>query len=702
MALDAFGGPVPDARIVWGSRSPQIVQAFGDGTVLARDYGEALVIASVGEASDTALARIVQVPETISIVAPDTIWPGVSEGRMPVTIIDSAGAPIADPPQWSTSDSSIAYAYSSVSHLAVLRAPGGTGPVTLTATLRGVSASIHLVVAQHATYLWVRSPESIRNVGDTMTVLATLRDAASREIPDIEVEWSSSDTAVAEVASTGLVTAVGGGTAVITARSGSFSGWEGVTVAHATPPEGALVVSPKARTSDGWGERIRLSAYVVDAAGDSVSVPATWTSRNEYMATVSEYFATTHRSGTTWLVAHYGGQSDSMSLHVDREPVAIDFQYPTDSIAIDLSYGASHRPVTVDRFGGIATPTPKWTIRDSTVVTAGNGIGGLKKGATWVVVEMDGLTDSLHVTVIPRRWGDYTIASPEDIDRLARTGVEELRGALRIESTSLTDLDGLESLRILRFGPVFIRNNAQLRDMSGLRNVEILDASLFVENNPNLTVALPALRAAGSLAIFNNGSIDASGFAALDSVGHELDFADVGPPLSFESLRYTGSFMIRDRGPREVRFPALERVRNDITLLNAAGLERFEAPLLWRARSVAISGNPSLEHLELPSLSTLLRDLSIERNAALADLSAFRVLTSSLRRLLIEENPSLVDATGLRQLGDALGSDPIVVEECRIRGNPGLGDRVEELVDHLDAKFPGQAVPVDPVTLARC
>lgn len=77
------------------------------------------------------------------------------------------------------------------------------------------------------------SPPAL-TVGDTLRLAATVEDA-NGTVLDHPVTWSSSDTSVARIASTGLITAWGAGSATITATSDSASASVPLTVNAATP-----------------------------------------------------------------------------------------------------------------------------------------------------------------------------------------------------------------------------------------------------------------------------------------------------------------------------------------------------------------------------------------------------------------------------------------------------------------------------------
>jgi hypothetical protein len=89
------------------------------------------------------------------------------------------------------------------------------------------------------------------SVGETVQLAATVIDTSGGQAPCIECEWASSDPAVAGISGTGLVTALGPGTAVITATLGDISATDTLAVVDsATPPQppqpppGSTVINP--------------------------------------------------------------------------------------------------------------------------------------------------------------------------------------------------------------------------------------------------------------------------------------------------------------------------------------------------------------------------------------------------------------------------------------------------------------------------
>ena len=100
---------------------------------------------------------------------------------------------------------------------------GGSAAVTVTPPLPPSVASVS--VALNASAL---------TVGQATQATATTRDASNAVLTGRIIVWSSSNTAVATVSATGVVTAVAAGTATITATSEGKSGSATVLVASST------------------------------------------------------------------------------------------------------------------------------------------------------------------------------------------------------------------------------------------------------------------------------------------------------------------------------------------------------------------------------------------------------------------------------------------------------------------------------------
>ena len=96
-------------------------------------------------------------------------------------------------------------------------------------------------------------------LGETVQLTAEVRDQNARVMPTATVTWSSSNTSVATVDQAGLVTAIGAGTAAITATAGPASASAGITV---TSDREYLVALYEATDGPNW---INSENWLTDA-----------------------------------------------------------------------------------------------------------------------------------------------------------------------------------------------------------------------------------------------------------------------------------------------------------------------------------------------------------------------------------------------------------------------------------------------------
>src|SRR5207253_5002745 len=121
--------------------------------------------------------------------------------------------------------------------------------------------------------------------GQPLHALPIPRDAGGTPLSGRTVTWSSSNTTVATVSNSGLVSGVTPGTATITATSEGKSGTSSVTVTNV--PVATVEVTPPSASVQA-GQTVQLTATPKDANGAPLSGrTVTWSSSNTSVATVS-------------------------------------------------------------------------------------------------------------------------------------------------------------------------------------------------------------------------------------------------------------------------------------------------------------------------------------------------------------------------------------------------------------------------------
>ena len=267
-----------DVTVTWSSSETSVVTASASGLVTAVANGTATITATAGSASGSATVTVAQQVSAIAFApVADTVLAGDTL-RLVASATDANGHPVAGAEfSWASSDSAVAAVDST--GLVTALAPGRA---SVTATSGSAMAAARLTV--EAARVAVTPEEAVLSaLGDTVRLAAAVLDLNGREVPGVAVSWTSGDSAVAVVDSTGLVTAVGAGETTVTAASGTVSASASVTVMQTTS---TVAVSP-ARATLQVGDTLRLSASATDANGHPVAgAEFSWASSDSAVAAV--------------------------------------------------------------------------------------------------------------------------------------------------------------------------------------------------------------------------------------------------------------------------------------------------------------------------------------------------------------------------------------------------------------------------------
>ena len=140
--------------------------------------------------------------------------------QLTASVFDQNNAPMANAvANWSSDNQAVA----TVSDQGLVTAIGN-GAATITARSGDASAQIQVKVMQEAGSIVIEpQTATLTGLGATVQLSATVLDQNGQSVSGAVVVWQSSDDMVATVSDQGLVTAIGNGIVVITARSGSVT-----------------------------------------------------------------------------------------------------------------------------------------------------------------------------------------------------------------------------------------------------------------------------------------------------------------------------------------------------------------------------------------------------------------------------------------------------------------------------------------------
>ena len=307
---------VTDKTVTWTSINTAVATVSADGVVYAVAEGTTLIYATANDASGKyAFYELTVTPaytddtrvSSVAIIGKDKMNVGetyaISYSILPATAVDKTLS-------WETSNGAVA----TVNEFGVVTAVG-----VGTCTITGVSNSEPNVMDSYLLTVEKVVPVQKINVylSSTMIPIGSVAYCSWEVFPaDASyktVTWSSSDTSILTVNEYGVVTAVGGGFATITAASTSDShvyGTLGVTVSI-VPVTSISIVGKSTLLV---GEEETLACTVVPT---TASIPAVvWTSSNPEIASINaQGKVTAVKAGTAIITAKTTDGSNKTATH---------------------------------------------------------------------------------------------------------------------------------------------------------------------------------------------------------------------------------------------------------------------------------------------------------------------------------------------------------------------------------------------------
>jgi parallel beta-helix repeat protein len=229
---DGNGNALTSTSVRWTSSDTSIALVSDSGVVTARTPGSSNIKATAGAIDGSAVVVVTQAPVVSVIVALAVSSLLVDQSTLATAqLTDADGAIVTDRAiAWVSSNPSVAAVSASGLVTGV-----AAGTVIITATSEGVSGAGTLsVMPAPVASISVTPASASLDIGTTLQLAATTRDASGNVLSGRPVEWTSSAPAIATVSASGVVTAVSVGTASITATSEDKSAAATITVTDVT------------------------------------------------------------------------------------------------------------------------------------------------------------------------------------------------------------------------------------------------------------------------------------------------------------------------------------------------------------------------------------------------------------------------------------------------------------------------------------
>lgn len=236
---DAAGNALANDTVTWASDNTSVVTVSSSGLLTAVSDGYAHVTASVGAVTKVLWVQIAANPPASITIVPNPGSIGAGDTlALAATVRDAGGHLLSFPSPpvvWSSSDAAVATVAASDVSGGVSRAVVTAltiGNVTITATTGAAHGTATVTVGPPRPVASVTiSPESTSiSAISTVQLTATLKDSLGGPIGGRPVTWASSNTSVATVSSSGLITGASVGVDTITATAEGKTGTATVTV----------------------------------------------------------------------------------------------------------------------------------------------------------------------------------------------------------------------------------------------------------------------------------------------------------------------------------------------------------------------------------------------------------------------------------------------------------------------------------------
>ena len=396
---DQNGQTMASAAVAWTSSDPSVATVDASGLVTAAANGAVTVTATAGSVSGTAAVTVDQIVASVAVdPAADTL-PALGDTlRLSAEALDANGHAVADAQfAWESSDSSVATVDASG-----LVTAAANGAVTVTATAGSVSGTAAVTVDQIVASVAVDpAADTLPALGDTLRLSAEALDANGHAVADAQFAWESSDSSVATVDASGLVTAAANGAVTVTATAGSVSGTAAVTVDQIVA---SVAVDPAADTLPALGDTLRLSAEALDANGHAVAdAQFAWESSDSSVATVDATgLVTAVANGSTTVTASSGSTFAGVPVAVEQQVAAIQVSLSSTTLAL---LGDTVR-LTAEAVDANANPVAavefEWMSDDQAVATvsATGLVTAVGNGSSTVTVSYDKLGATVAVAVV--------------------------------------------------------------------------------------------------------------------------------------------------------------------------------------------------------------------------------------------------------------------------------------------------------------
>ncbi|VEG94961.1 Bacterial Ig-like domain (group 2) [Aeromonas encheleia] len=389
----------------WQSSNPAVLEVDTQGKITARDIGDATVSATLqgvtGQTSvsavNLAISQIQITPATVTLaIGTKTKLTALA------TLADQSVQDVSSQVGWLSSNPAVATIDGTGQVTGV-----AAGTVTLSASLLGVTATTSVTVnnTSASTLQVIPAASSIALGTKTqLQAIATFQDGSTQDVSE-QVQWSSSDTTLADINSVGLVTSKGIGQVTLSATLGAISRSATLTVTNAITT--SIQITPAAKSlPKGTKQQFQAIATFSDNSSQDLTSQVDWDSSDINVATIDlNGEATAFNEGNTIISAKFQNvTSNASTLEVTGATLnagGLTITVPPMTLSAGLTGQLAANGSYSDGSSVNVTTSVSWTSSDPAVATvdASGLVTGVAPGTATITGTLDGQSATLSVTV---------------------------------------------------------------------------------------------------------------------------------------------------------------------------------------------------------------------------------------------------------------------------------------------------------------
>lgn len=407
-------------KLTWTSSDPTVATVSGsnlaDPTVKGLKAGQATLTVSSGELTATATITVTDATLTAIAISPSpATGPAgiVTQLTASGTFSDGHTADVTEQATWTSNAANTAR---------VEDTTGNKGKVTgvvigtakISATAQGITGSVNFTVSA-PTLLSISvqpSPNTLPlGVNQQLTAMGSFSDGSTQAI-STGLTWTSSNLAVADVTSGGLLKSKSVGTATINAEKSGNVGSASVEVTAAALK--LLAVSPSnVSLSKGSTRQLSALATFTDGTATNATGQATWTSSDTAIASVtSSGLVTAHSEGSATITAAFAGKSTTASVTVTAPSlVSLEISPANSTVAKGLTTQLTATGTYSDGSTSPISSQVTWTSSNTTAVTVStSGLATAKAvGGSVITASLGTASASTTLTVTAAQIASLTV-----------------------------------------------------------------------------------------------------------------------------------------------------------------------------------------------------------------------------------------------------------------------------------------------------